>query len=104
MNASRRSNIRSFLKHYPGMTHYYIGDPQRRKPIRVLGTPDTKFCTLVVMLMLLMLTSLSVNLRRDLNEAFYAQLFVEDQFYTFFNPKLNQQYSGGGVNITDQDE
>jgi hypothetical protein len=56
------------------------------------------------MLMLLLLTSLSVYLRRDLNEAFYAQLFVEDQFYTFFNPKLNQQHSGGGGNITNQDE
>jgi hypothetical protein len=56
------------------------------------------------MLMLLMLTSLSVYLRRDLNEAFYTQLFVEDQFYTYFNPRLNQQFSGGGGNLTDQDE
>ena len=56
------------------------------------------------MLILLLLTSLSVYLKRDLNEAFYAQLFVEDQFYTFFNPKLNQQHSGGGGNITNQDE
>ena len=104
MNASRRGHIRYFLNQYPGMTPYYIGDPQRRKPIRVQGTPDTKFCTLVVMLMLLMFTSLSVYLRRDLNEAFYTQLFVEDQFYTYFNPRLNQQFSGGGGNLTDQDE
>lgn len=31
---------------------------------------------------------MSIFLRRDVNEMFFTQVFVEDQFYTQYNPKV----------------
>ena len=80
-NYLRRMNVKSFLERFPGMLPYYIGDPLKQKG-RIssshLQSPDTKFCTLVVLLLLILFTSISIFMRRDINEMFFTQIFVED--------------------------
>lgn len=40
--------------------------------------------------MILLLTCLSIFLRRDLNAQYFTQLFVEDQFYTVYSETLKR--------------
>lgn len=90
------------------MRAYYIGDIATRDsklPMHHLEqSSDTRFCTFLTMILLLLLTLLSLFLRRSLNESYHAQLYVEDQFYTYFNPKLNMKYSpADGVTLNPQE-
>jgi hypothetical protein len=65
------------------MLSYYIGDPSTRKLTTAhLESPDTKFCTLMMILGILMLTCLTLFLKRDVNEQYFINAFVEQQFMT----------------------
>ncbi len=60
------------------MKNYYIGERKSRKLSKAhLGSPDTKFCTLVVLVLLLILTSVSVYKRRDINLQYWLHNMVE---------------------------
>ena len=69
------------MKEYPGMENYYIGEQGKRKLSKVhLQSPDTKFCTLVVMCLFLMFTALSLYKRRDINEMYWTNTMVTSVF------------------------
>ena len=65
----RLDNLKTFLDTYPSMINYYIGNPNNRAlDMKHFKNPDTKFCTMLVMVLILIFTALSVFLRRDLND------------------------------------
>jgi len=60
------------------MQSYVIGDRKSRRLNHThLHSPDTRFCTLIVMLFMMMLTLLSVYLRRDINLQYWLHNMVE---------------------------
>lgn len=76
--------VKRFIEYFPGMQAYVIGDRKsRRLNHSHLKSPDTRFCTLFVMLFFLMLTLLSVYLRRDLNLQYWLHEMVETQLTGF---------------------
>jgi hypothetical protein len=90
-NQQRRAQVKQFLAMYPGMLQYYIGDTSNKQlSTEHLKNPDTKFCTSFVIVMILILTCISLFLRRDLNQQYFIQLFMEDQFYTEYSEILKR--------------
>ena len=78
---TEKSNLRKFLQIYPGMVSYYIGEQSKRKLSKVhFQSPDTKFCTLIVMLLLLMFTCISIFLKRDVGDEFWLNQLVLNEF------------------------
>eukprot|EP00347_Sterkiella_histriomuscorum_P023471 403334518 len=78
---NEKENIKRFMALYPGMKQYFIGDKKTRRLNKShLQSPDTKFCTLLVMLFLMMFTLLSIYLRRDINLQYWLHRTVESQF------------------------
>lgn len=69
----RKGNVRKFLGIYPAMLPYYIVDPKKRKlPTAHLDSPDTRCCTLVTLIFVLLFTCLSIFLRRNINEQYFV--------------------------------